>query len=106
MRIILKNSKIALSFILFIISCEEPNKSDSIWDENDIGSASLPLEDGRNPAEPVEGTFRDDASANASQPPDDARDFNVGIFPSAFCASRHKPIIPHMHTPTHEHRNG
>ena len=40
MRIILKNSKIILSFIIFLISCEEPNKSDSIWDENDIGSST------------------------------------------------------------------
>ena len=40
MRILLKNSKIILSFIIFLISCEEPNKSDSIWDENDIGSST------------------------------------------------------------------
>ena len=40
MRILLKNSKIILFFIIFLISCEEPNKSDSIWDENDIGSST------------------------------------------------------------------
>ena len=40
MRILLKNSKIILSLIIFLISCEEPNKSDSIWDENDIGSST------------------------------------------------------------------
>ena len=42
MKIILKNSKIILSFFIFLNSCEEPNKSDSIWDDNDVGS-SIPV---------------------------------------------------------------
>ena len=37
MRKILKNKKIILPFIFFLFSCDEPNKSDSIWDENEEG---------------------------------------------------------------------
>ena len=51
MRIILKNSKIILSFIIFLISCEEPNKSDSIWDENDIGSSTPVISTQRTPSQ-------------------------------------------------------
>ena len=47
------SDRILLGFSIFILSCEEPNAPDSVWDENDQGG-STPIV---SSVEPAQGAF-------------------------------------------------